>query len=94
MDPITDKEDVKYYAGNFYFQERKYKKAIALYREGLTMNPKSVLLLDALGTAYSEQCNNKEAVKCWKKLLRSVDPSSFIAVEIKRRIRSYDKNIL
>ena len=84
MDPITDEEDVNYYSGRCYFQEKDYIKAIEIYKEGLTINPKSVILLYEIGFAYSKLENKKRAIRYWKKLLRVVSPHSFLALTIKQ----------
>ena len=84
MDPITDEEDVKYYLGRSYALEGDYLKAIKTYKEGLTINPKSVILLYEIGVAYSKINDIKRAMKFWKKLLRFVSPHSFLGVEVKQ----------
>lgn len=84
MDPITNEEDVKCCLGKFYFQEKEYIKAIEIYKEGLTINPKSVILLYEIGFAYSKLGNKKRAMRYWKKLLRVTSPHSFLAVMIKQ----------
>jgi len=84
MDPITNEEDVKYYLGRSYVQEKDYIKAIEIYKEGLAINSKSALLIYAIGLAYSKLENKKKAVRYWKKLLNTISPHSFLAVEIRQ----------
>ena len=59
MDPITNKEDVKYYLGRFYFQKKDYAEAIKAYREGLSINPQSSILLFDIGLAYFQLKNGQ-----------------------------------
>jgi len=81
MDPITDKEDTKYYLGKLYFQKADYQKAIRIYEEGLSMSPQSIILLYEIGLAYSKLKKHKKALKYWKRLLR-VAPHSFLANKV------------
>jgi tetratricopeptide (TPR) repeat protein len=76
MDPITSKEDFKYYEGKLYFQEKDYKKAIKIYREGLKVNPQSAILLYEIGMAYCRLKNYHMASKYWKKLLKITSSDS------------------
>ena len=85
MDPITDKEDVKYYLGRSYAKKKHYGKAIKAYKQGLTINPKSVILLFAIGSAYSKVNDRRQAVKYWKRLLSVISPHSYLAVQIKQK---------
>ncbi len=82
MDPITDKEDVKYYLGRFYFQNKDYKKAIKEYKRGLIINPKSIILLYEIGLVYFKLENHKKVLKYWRKLLKMY-PHSLLASEVK-----------
>lgn len=86
MDPITNEEDVKYYLGRLYFQKNDYKNAIKVYKEGLTINPQSIILLYEIGLAYSRLKNYKKALEYWRKLLK-IAPHSFLAVEARWRFR-------
>lgn len=78
MDPITDKEDAKYYLGKLYFQKADYRKAIRIYVEGLSINPQSLILLYEIGLAYSKLKKHKKALEYWRRLLR-IAPHSFLA---------------
>lgn len=93
MDPITNKEDVKYYLGNLYFQKKNYKKAIKIYKEGLKINPKSLILLYEIGLAYSKLKNKKKVLKYWKKLLKAAS-HSFLAVEARWRLNKSNRKKL
>lgn len=86
MDPITDKEDVKYYLGRSYAQNKDYIKAIEIYKEGLAINPQSVILLYEIGLAYSKLKNHRKALKYWRELLRIAPPYSFLAINVKQRL--------
>jgi len=86
MDPITNEEDVKYHLGRLYFQEKKYKKAIEAYKDGLAINPKSVILLYEIGLAYLKLNDRSHTEKYWEKLLRLVSPHSFLASEVKWKL--------
>lgn len=85
MDPITNKEDVKYYLGRLYFQNKDYEKAIKAYERGLIINPKSIILLYEIGSVYLILKNHKKVVKYWRKLLKMY-PYSLLASEVKWRI--------
>lgn len=85
MEPITSKEDVKYHLGRLYFENKDYKEAIRIYKRGLTINPKSVILLYEIGLAYSKIKNHKKALRYWRKLLK-IAPYSFLADEVKWRL--------
>lgn len=87
MDPITDKEDVKYYLGRLYFQEQNYRKAIETYKKGLALNPRSAILLYELGLAYLRLNNKKRALNYWKKVLKNVSVHSYLAVRVKEKMR-------
>jgi tetratricopeptide (TPR) repeat protein len=86
MDPITNEEDVQYHLGRLYFQKNDYKKAIRIYKEGLTINPQSIILLYEVGLVYSKLKSNKQALKYWRKLL-DIAPHSLLAAEVKWRSR-------
>jgi len=85
MDPITGKEDVKYYLGRLYFQKADYNKAIKVYKEGLAINPQSIILLYEIGSAYLKLKNRKNSLRYWKKLLH-ISPHSFLANEVSWQI--------
>ena len=87
MDPITDEEDVKYYLGRYYFQEKNYIKAIETYKEGLAINPQSAILLYEIGLAYSKMRNKKRALTYWEKVQKAVSPHSFIGVRVKKKMK-------
>ncbi len=82
MDPITDKEDVKYYLGRFYFQNKDYEKAIKEYEKGLIINPKSIILLYEIGLVYFKLGNHKKVLRYWRKLLKMY-PHSMLASKVK-----------
>jgi len=86
MDPITNKEDFKYHEGKLCFQEKDYKKAIKIYKEGLKINSQSIILLHEIGLAYCKVKNYHMASKYWRKLLRIVSSYSFIAIDTKWRL--------
>jgi tetratricopeptide (TPR) repeat protein len=90
MEPITDEEDVKYYLGRLYFENKGYKKAIKIYKQGLKINPKSVILLYEIGLAYLKLRNHKKALRYWRKLLK-IAPHRFLAVKIKEEILGKEK---
>ena len=83
MDPITNKEDFKYHEGRLYFQEKGYKKAIRIYKEGLKINSQSTILLYEIGVAYCKLKNYHMASKYWRKLLKITSSHSFIAIDTK-----------
>ena len=56
------------------------------------INPKSTLLLYEIGLAYSKLENKKKAMKYWKKLLRSVSPHNYFAVQVEQKLKS--RNLL
>jgi tetratricopeptide (TPR) repeat protein len=85
MEPITNEEDVKYYLGRLYFQNKEYKKAIKVYKEGLKINPRAIILLYEIGLAYSKLKNHNKALRYWKKLLK-IAPYSSLADEVKWRL--------
>lgn len=85
MDPIINEEDVKYYLGRLYFQKNDYKKAIEIYKKGLTINPQSIILLYELGLAYSKLEKHKKALKYWGKLLK-IAPHSLLGVKARWRL--------
>ena len=85
MDPITNKEDVEYHLGRLYFQNKDYEKAIKIYERGLTINPKSIILLYEIGLAYLKLKKHNRALKYWRKLLR-IAPHSFLANEVSWQI--------
>ena len=85
MDPITNEEDVKYQLGRLYFQRQNYKKAIEIYKEGLNINPNSILLLYEIALAYSKLNDYEKACECWIKLLK-IEPDSFIGAEVMCRL--------
>lgn len=87
MDPITDEEDVKYYLGISYAQEKDYRKAIRVYKEGLAINPQSVILLYETGLAYSQLRDERKALRYWKKLLRVASAHSYLALQVKQRLK-------
>lgn len=87
MDPITDEEDVKYYLGRLYFQEKDYIKAIETYKEGLAFNPWSAILLYELGLAYLRLNNKKRALDYWRKALKNVSAHSYLGVLVKEKMR-------
>lgn len=87
MDPITDEEDVKYYMGRMYVQEKDYIKAIKIYKEGLALNPRSAILLYELGLSYLRLNNKKRALSYWKKVLKNVSAYSYLGVLVKEKIR-------
>jgi len=82
MDPITNKEDVKYYLGRLYFQNKDYEKAIKAYKRGLIINPKSIILLYEIGLVYFKLKNHNKALRYWRKLLKMY-PHSLLAAEVK-----------
>jgi tetratricopeptide (TPR) repeat protein len=86
VDPITKEEDVKYHLGRIYFRKGDHKKAIKIYKEGLTINPQAIILLYDIGLAYSKLKNHKKAWEYWKKLLK-IAPHSFLAAEARWRLR-------
>jgi len=86
MDPITNKEDFKYHEGKLYFQEKDYKKAIKIYKEGLKINSQSIILLHEIGITYCKLKNYYTASKYWKKLLKITSLHSFIAVDTKWKL--------
>lgn len=85
MEPITNEEDVKYYLGRLYFQNKDYKKAIKIYKEGLKINLRAIILLYEIGLAYSKLKNHKKALRYWRELLK-ITPYSFLADEAKWRL--------
>ena len=87
MDPITDEKDVKCYLGRLYFQEKDYIKAIEIYKESLILNPRSAILLYELGLAYLRLNNKKRALNYWKKALKNVSAHSYLAAQIKEKMR-------
>lgn len=88
MDPITDEEDIKYYLGRSYAQEKDYIRAIKAYKEGLAINPRSAILLYEIGLAYFKLKNKKRTLTHWKKARKVVSPHSFIGVRIKKKMKS------
>jgi len=90
MDPITNKEDFKYYEGKLYFQEKDYKRAIKIYKEGLKVDSKSTILLYEIGVAYCKSKNYHMASKYWRKLLKMASSHSFIAIDTKRKLNRID----
>jgi len=86
MEPLTNREDVKYYLGRLYFQKADYKKAIKIYKEGLSINPQSLILLYEIGLAYTKFKKRRSALKYWKKLL-NIAPHSFFANEVGQRLK-------
>ena len=87
MDPITNKEDTKYYLGKLYFQKADYQKAIRIYEQGLLINPQSIILIYEIGLTYSKLKKHKKALKYWRRLLR-IAPHSFLANEVSQRLKS------
>jgi len=87
MDPITNKEDVKYYLGRIYSQKADYAKAIEIYKKGLSLNPQSVVLLYETGLAYSKLKKRKKALTYWRRLLR-IAPHSFLANVVGQRLKA------
>lgn len=87
MDPITNKEDTKYYLGKLYFQKADYQKAIRIYEEGLSINPQSIILIYEIGLAYSKLKKHKKALKYWRRLLR-IAPHSFLANDVGQRLKA------
>jgi len=87
MDPITDEEDVMYYLGKLYAQEKDYLNAIKAYKEGLAINPKSAILLYEIGLVDLKVNNRKQALKYWEKLLSIMSPHSYLAIEVKQKLK-------
>ena len=73
-------------ADRLYFQEKDYKKAIKVYREGLKINPQSAILLHEIGIAYCRLKNYHMASKYWRKLLKTSSSHSYIAVDTKWKL--------
>ena len=93
MDPITDEEDAKYHLGRLYFQKGDYKKAIKIYKEGLTINSQAIILLYEIGLAYSKLKNHKKVCEYWRKLLK-IAPHSFLAVDVREEIYGREKSLM
>ena len=81
MDPITCKEDVKYYLGRFYFRRKKYRKALKIFKEGLVINPRSFILFHETGLTYLRMGKYKLVCKYWGKVLE-LAPHSILAAEV------------
>ena len=69
MDVITSKDDFKLHEGCFCRQQGDFKRAIKLYKDGLKINSKNLVLLYETGLAYSKLQKQRKALKYWKKML-------------------------
>lgn len=92
MDPITSKEDAKYYLGRFYFRRKKYRKALKIFQEGLVINPRSFIILYEIGLTYLRMKNYKTVRGYWKKVLE-IAPHSILAAEVCWDIRELEQGI-
>lgn len=85
MDPITDKEDVKYYLGNFFAQQKDYRRAIKAYKAGLRINPNSTILLYEISLAYAKLNKPRRSLQYKRKLLK-IAPGGIIACRVREEI--------
>lgn len=83
MDVITSKDDFKLHEGDFYLQRGEFKRAIKLYKDGLKLNPRNLVLLYETGLAYSKLHKQKKAIKYWRKL-KAFAPQSILGVKVSR----------
>jgi tetratricopeptide (TPR) repeat protein len=81
MDVITSQDDFKLHEGCFCRQHGDFKRAIKLYKDGLKINSKNLVLLYETGLAYSKLQKPRKALKYWKKIVK-IAPQSYLGVKV------------
>ncbi|MFU8819228.1 MAG: tetratricopeptide repeat protein [Desulfurivibrio sp.] len=65
-------------SGDAYYNEGDIRKAVAEYRQGLSLDPANVNLLNSLGVALVQLKQPRSALACFEKVL-AAEPDNFMA---------------
>jgi tetratricopeptide (TPR) repeat protein len=60
--------------GNVYYEQKKYDKAIEVYKQAISINPNLVQVYNGLGNVYYEQKKYEEAIEVYKQAI-AINPN-------------------
>jgi len=87
----TQQSDIKYYQGHRLSEKGKYREAIPLYKESLSIKPLRIDALKELAYCYQWTSNQPEAIKTFQKII-SLKPRDYSIKKSLAESLSWEKN--